>query len=83
MFFKNLDNFKVKVIEFITIAYEEVRDIAIKTKDDLYKFLISPILTFITDYITNPIALLIAKLIEHTQFFDKYKLIIKYKSSIW
>ena len=26
---------------------------------------------------------LIAKLIEHTQFFDKYKLIIKYKSSIW
>ena len=26
---------------------------------------------------------LIAKLIEHTTFFDKYKLIIKYKSSIW
>lgn len=60
----NLDNFKVKVMEFIQIAYEEVLDVAIKTKDDLYKFLIDPIIKFISDYITTPIGILISKLVE-------------------
>lgn len=60
----NIDNFKLKVMEFIQIAYEEVANVVIKTKDDLYKFLIQPIIKFITDYITTPIGLLIAKLIE-------------------
>lgn len=60
----NLDNFKSKVMEFIQIAYEEVADVVIKTKDGLYKFLIEPIVKFITEYITTPIGFLISKLIE-------------------
>lgn len=61
---ENLDNFKTKVFEFIQIAYDDVKNVVIKTTDDLYKKLIAPILVYLNRFIIDPIKNLINMLIE-------------------
>lgn len=61
---ENLDNFKVKVFEFIKDAYEDVKDVAIKSKDALIEKIIKPIMVYLTRFIVEPIKNLIQMLID-------------------
>lgn len=61
---ENLENFRQKVFEFLKDAYEDVKDVVIKSKDVICEKLVKPVLKYLTQFVVEPIKNLIAMLLD-------------------
>lgn len=64
----NINNLSKVIQGFMTSAFNEIKNVSITRIQDLYTLVITPLLDYITKYVTEPIFLAIKKITEFKDF---------------